>query len=202
MAAPIVRRAPATEADYDALPETTDIIELVDGEIVAMPRPEAQHTGTASDLGALLAGWFRFGQGGGPGGWRILDEPDLRLGSNRLIPDLAGWRRERFVRPRKGPYTLVPDWVCEVLSPSTMRHDRVRKMPRYASGGVRHLWLADPVACVLEVYRLEGERWLHLASHGARDVVRAEPFDAVELDLALVWEVEEPGDDPAEPPGT
>jgi Uma2 family endonuclease len=126
---------------------------------------------------------------GGPGGWRIVVEPELHLGRHVVVPDLAGWRRERLPALPSEPYfTLPPDWVCEVLSPSTTRFDRVRKLPIYAEHAVGYAWLVDANARTLEVFRLEGSRWILVATHGDDEVVRAEPFDAVEIELAALWD--------------
>lgn len=192
-------RRPATERDLEALPD--DVVgHLVDGELIVMPRPEAPHTGAASDLGALLSLPFRFGRGG-PGGWVLLDEPKVWFGANLLAPDMAGWRRERFLVPRKGAYRVVPDWVCELLSPSTAAFDRGRKLPIFAGSGVRHCWVIDPVARTLEVMRLHEGSWLLVATFTGGDVARAEPFDAVELDLGLIWVDVPPEEDDATPSG-
>jgi Uma2 family endonuclease len=138
-------------------------------------------------LGGVLLVNFHLGQGG-PGGWYIIDEPELHLGENVLIPDLAGWRRERPPElPRKGAVTVVPDWVCEVLSPSTEAFDRAVKVSLYAQVGVKHVWLVDPEARTLEVLRLEGARYTLLATYRGSVHVRAEPFEALELQLALLW---------------
>ncbi len=176
---------PATWDDLDRVPDGR-IGEIVAGEIVVQPRPNPPHTDVSSDLGALLGGWFRFGIGG-PGGWILRDEPRIKLGDEIRVPDLAGWRAERYERKLIGPLTVVPDWICEVLSERTAAGDRSEKMPLYARHGVRHAWLIEPVLQILEVYRLEGEQWLLLATHAGAARVRAEPFDAVELDLSLVW---------------
>lgn len=134
-----------------------------------------------------LGGPFQFGQGG-PGGWWILYEPELHLGADVMVPDLAGWRRERMpVVPDVAAFELAPDWVCEILSPSTASLDRMRKMPRYATAGVGHAWLIDPIARGLEVFRNLDGHWLSVAVFEGTQVVRAEPFDAVELDLGLLW---------------
>ena len=130
----------------------------------------------------------RPGGPGGPGGWWILYEPELHLGADVLVPDLAGWRHERMPAIPNAPYVeLAPDWVCEVLSPTTGRIDRIRKMPIYAREQVAHLWLVDPGLRTLEIYRLEAQRWVVVATHGGDEVVRAEPFDAVEIDLGRWW---------------
>jgi Uma2 family endonuclease len=138
-----------------------------------------------------LHGPFDRGRGG-PGGWRILFEPELHLGRDVLVPDVAAWRRERLPQiPDEAFISLPPDWVCEELSPSTVALDRVRKLATYAREGVAHAWLVDPIARTLEVLKLDAPRWSIIATHEGRDVIRAEPFDATELDLTLLW------DDPA-----
>jgi Uma2 family endonuclease len=177
---------PATERDLDALPQEV-IGQIIGGELVVHPRPDPPHTQAASGLGVLLGAPFHYGFGGGPGGWVILVEPKIRLGSDLLVPDLAGWRRERFVPIRKGPYTVAPDWVCELLSPSTARTDRVRKLPIYAREKVAYAWILDPGLRTLEVLRLQDGKWLIVAVFQRNDKVRAEPFAAVELDLSLLW---------------
>lgn len=121
----------------------------MDGELVVLPRPDPPHTGAASDLGMLLGPPFRFGRGG-PRGWGLLNEPKIRFDQNLLVPDMAGWRRERFVTARKGAYTIVPDWVYELLSPSSAAFDRGRKLPLSAGHGVRHCWVIDPIARTLD----------------------------------------------------
>jgi Uma2 family endonuclease len=140
-----------------------------------------------SGAGGTLVPPFQFGQGG-PGGWWILIEPEIHIGDDVLVPDLAGFRRSRMPEPPGGAFIeIAPDWVCEILSPSTARTDRVRKFPIYAQWHVPHAWLVDPVARTLEVFRLEGGRWTVLAVHGDDSVVRAEPFDAIEVDLLRLW---------------
>jgi len=135
-----------------------------------------------------LRGPFDRGRGG-PGGWRILDEPELHLASDVVVPDLAGWRRERLPRlPDEAYFSLAPDWICEVVSPSTAAMDRVKKLAIYARERVSHAWLVDPIACTLEVLRLEEGRWTILSTWSGLDTVRADPFDAIDLDLSLLWE--------------
>jgi Uma2 family endonuclease len=130
---------------------------------------------------------MQFGDGG-PGGWWILDEPELHLAEHIVVPDLGGWRRERMPeRPQEAFFTLAPDWVCEVLSPSTSRFDRTRKLPVYARASIPYVWLLDPLAETLEVYRLQSEHWVLLATHGGDDVVNAEPFEGATVDLKRIW---------------
>ncbi len=180
------RRRRATYQDVFDAPLHV-VAEVVDGELWLSPRPAGPHTSVASSLGAELLPPFRRGRGG-PGGWIILYEPELHLGPEIVVPDLAGWRRERLPRVEDAPYfTLAPDWLCEVVSPSTEKLDRARKLPIYAAYGVRHVWLVNPIHRTLEVLRLHDERWLTLAVHCDDAKLRIEPFDAIELDLADLW---------------
>jgi Uma2 family endonuclease len=140
-------------------------------------------------LGVELGGPFDRGKGG-PGGWVILDEPELHLrGGHVLVPDLAGWRRERMPRVplEAAAFELAPDWVCEVLSPSTEAGDRADKMPIYAAERVAHAWLVDPVVRTLEVHRLDGETYRVVGVRRDAARARAEPFDAIELELGALW---------------
>ncbi len=183
----VMGRKPATYADLEALPPNK-VGELIGGELYASPRPATPHAVAASHLGAELSGPFERGRGG-PGGWLILDEPELHFAEDVLVPDLAGWRRERMPRAPKGVgITLAPDWLCEVLSPSTATLDRGAKLPVYAREGVRHVWLLDPVLRMLEVFRLEGAHYSLLATHTGSARVRTEPFEALELELAFLWD--------------
>jgi Uma2 family endonuclease len=163
------------------------VAEIVGGELNLSPRPASRHGAAASTLGEELGPPFKRGRGG-PGGWIILDEPELHLGSDVLVPDLAGWRRERMALLPDAPFlTIVPDWICEVLSPGSARFDRKKKMPLYGHEGVRNAWLVDPVERTQEVYRLVDSHWLLLATHSDDERVRAEPFDAIELELGILW---------------
>jgi Uma2 family endonuclease len=170
-----------------ALPENT-VGEIVAGELYASPRPAGPHSRVASKLGGKLDGPFDEGDGG-PGGWILLDEPELHLGGDVLVPDLAGWRRERMSHVGEDvvAFELAPDWICEVLSPSTGALDRVRKMPAYARERVPHAWLIEPVQRTLEVFALQGEHWKLVGTWEGDVKVRAVPFDAIELDLASLW---------------
>lgn len=177
-------------ATYEDLLRVPDhlVAEILDGELIVSPRPASKHTLASSILGGELMGPFHSGRGGGPGGWVILDEPELHLGADVLVPDLAGWRRERMPElPDVAAYTLAPDWICEVLSPSTGARDRADKLPIYAKNGVTHAWLVDPLIRTLEVYRREGDRWMLLTTFRDEALCRAEPFDAIELELRLLW---------------
>ncbi len=161
--------------------------QIVHGTLYANPRPAIPHAVAASELGSDLG--QRFGRGrGGPGGWLIVDEPELHLGRDVLVPDLAGFRRERMPEaPRAAFFELAPDWICEVLSPSTARLDRGPKREVYAREHVLHLWFVDPDARTLEVLRLDGATYRVINTFADDAVVRAEPFDGVELELAFLW---------------
>jgi Uma2 family endonuclease len=177
---------PATYDDLMQVPDTM-VAEIVDGELHASPRPALRHANVTSSLGVFIGGPYHHGRGG-PGGWWILDEPELHFGRNVLVPDLAGWRRARLPSVAEAAYASVaPDWVCEVLSPSTASLDRVKKLAIYAREAVAHAWLVDPAAHTLEVLRLDQGRWTILATHAASDVVSAEPFTEIELDIASLW---------------
>jgi Uma2 family endonuclease len=176
----------ATYEDVVNAPENK-VAEILDGELFLSPRPAPRHSVAESALGGALFDPYHRGRGG-PGGWWILDEPELHLGDHVVVPDLAGWRRERMPAiPDEAFFALPPDWACEVLSPSTERIDRGRKLRIYAEAGVPHLWFVNPVERTLEVMRLRDGVWTILAVHEDADVVRAEPFEAVELELSALW---------------
>jgi Uma2 family endonuclease len=180
-------RRPATYADLEKVPDHL-VAEIIDGELITSPRPALRHAAATSGLGADLTVNFGRRGGGGPGGWIILDEPEVHIVGQVLVPDIAGWRRERLPElPDAAFFELVPDWACEVLSPSTAALDRTRKMHHYARAGLRHLWLLDPAPETVEVFRLDGEGWRLVSSVAGAVKLRAEPFDAVELDLAPIW---------------
>jgi Uma2 family endonuclease len=183
-------KKPATYEDVLNAPEHM-VAEILDGELFLSPRPAPRHAHSASILGGILIPGF--GESGyGFGGWRILVEPELHLSADIPVPDLAGWKRERMPRlPTQAFFPLAPDWVCEVLSPSTERIDRAKKLRIYAREGVSHIWLINPVLRTLEVFRLERGRLQCVATHGDDEFVRAEPFEAVEIRLSRLWEPEE-----------
>ncbi|WP_395857996.1 Uma2 family endonuclease [Cystobacter fuscus] len=185
MEAPRSRR----EALYAALEKLPPNVlgEIVGGELYVSPRPASPHAWASSMLGSELMSPFGRGRGG-PGGWVLLDAPELHLGQDVVVPDITGWRRKRMPEmPHVAAFTLAPDWVCEVLSPSTAALDRARKMTVYAREGVGHLWLVDPVLQTLEVYRREHGGWFVLGTHVGEARVRAEPFEALELELGALW---------------
>jgi Uma2 family endonuclease len=177
---------PATYEDLKKVPDTC-VAEIVGGELHTSPRPAVPHVEASSSLGVLIGAPFHHGRGG-PGGWWILDEPEVHLGRDVLVPDLAGWRRTRMPRlPDTAYCTLAPDWICEITSPSTASLDRVKKLTIYAREQVGHAWLIDPLARTLEVMRLEAGRWTILGSHEGDAVVRADPFAEIELELGALW---------------
>jgi Uma2 family endonuclease len=180
----------ATYDDLLAAPEHK-VAEIIEGELVLSPRPAARHAVATSALLGELASPFTRGRGG-PGGWIILVAPEIHFGANVLVPDLAGWRRETMSKVPDEPYlTVRPDWLCEVLSPSTERYDRGAKIEIYARAGVTNAWLVNPVQHTLEVLRLSAEtptKWTSLAVFTDDAKVRAEPFDAIDLDLGVLWQ--------------
>lgn len=194
MGLPAVKPRRATYADLEAVP-ANKVAELIRGTLHVMPRPAPRHTNALSGVGAELRSPFHRGRGG-PGGWWILNEPELHFPDptepgefDALVPDVAGWRRTRMsALPQTTYFSLAPDWVCEVLSSSTEDFDREEKMPVYAREGVRHAWLIDPVAKTLEVYTLNASgRWGEAETFRGAEIVRAVPFDAIELDLTALW---------------
>lgn len=178
----------ATYDDVLAAPEHL-VAELIRGSLSLMARPRPLHARASSRLTMRLAGFDGDGEDG-PGGWVILDEPELHLGSDIVVPDLGAWRRERMpVLPTELAYfVLRPDWVCEVLSRSTARLDRGDKAEIYAEHGVTHVWLLDPEIQTLEVLRLDGATYRVIKTYGGDARVRAEPFEAIELALATLWQ--------------
>ncbi len=165
--------------------------QVIAGRLVVLPRPAIPHAKVEGALDKLIGAPFQFSLHG-PGGWWIFPEPELSLGLEQdfdpIVPDLAGWRRDRTASvPDTATCAIVPDWICEVLSPSTEDDDRGEKMPFYARAGVDHAWLADPIERTLEVFRRDERVFRPVATWRGDVRVRAEPFDAIELDLALVW---------------
>lgn len=179
-----------TYADIEALPDHLRG-EILAGELVVSPRPAPGHAHVASVLGALLLPPFQLGRGG-PGGWVLLHEPELALDVDSdfpvVVPDLAGWTKARMPRrPEGAQFTLAPDWVCEVLSPSTTRNDRIWKLPFYGRAGVSHAWIADPAARTVEVFVLEAGAWVLRHTTSEDTLAALPPFEAVELPLSELW---------------
>ena len=182
----IIAKAPATYQDVlDAPPNM--VAEIVDGSLSLQPRPAPRHSYASSSIGDEIVGPFQKGRGG-PGGWTILDEPELHLGPQVLVPDLAGWRRARMpTLPDTAYFEVAPDWVCEVLSPSTRTHDQIAKRRIYAEQGVAFLWFVDPDARTLEAFRLSPEGWVLTGMVEADETVALPPFEAVPFGLGALW---------------
>jgi Uma2 family endonuclease len=179
-------RRRATYQDVIDAPEHM-VAEIIDGELYTWPRPAPRHAVSATSIGGQLYAPYQIGQNG-PGGWSILNEPELHFDEDVVVPDLAGWRDTRLPTIPETPYfTLAPDWLCEVLSPSTARIDRGRKLAIYARERVTHVWLVDSLVKTLEVLVLGVNGWTVRAVHHGDDRIRAVPFDAIELDLSALW---------------
>jgi len=176
----------ATYEDVLAAPEEK-VAELIDGALYLSPRPASRHARVTAVLGMILGPAFDFGTAG-PGGWWLIDEPELHLGPQIVVPDLGGWRRERMpIFPDVAYFDLPPDWVCEVLSPSTSRLDRLKKLPIYAAHRVAYAWLIDPSKRTLEIYGLQNGRLNLVSEHAGEESVCAAPFDAIPLELRALW---------------
>lgn len=176
---------------YDTIEDLPEgvIGELINGQLHTQPRPSARHGLAESNLTADLVGRYSRGRGG-PGGWWIIVEPELHLVRNQevLVPDLAAWRRERLPElPDDQRFEVVPDWVCEILSPATASKDRQVKMPVYARYGVSYAWIVDPETATLEAHTLEGDTWRQLVTYGGEDVVDAPPFPEAGFRVADLW---------------
>jgi len=178
----------ATYEDLLQVPDTM-VAEIVEGELIVSPRPASPHAFTAAEIAAdLLPAFHGVEARSGPGGWWLLPEPEVHLADDVLVPDLAAWRCARMATvPNTSAFTLAPDWICEILSPSSVRHDRVAKMRCYAREGVAWVWLVDPIARTLEILRRDGGPWTVVASHAGDEVVRVEPFAEVEVQLQRWW---------------
>ncbi len=164
------------------------LAQVIHGVLHLSPRPANRHSVATSALGDELGLPFKRGRGG-PGGWILLDEPELHLGADILVPDMAGWRKERMAKvPNDAFITLAPDWVAEVLSPSTAKYDRTDKLDIYARESVKWAWLIDPVGRTLEALRHDGEHWTLLGTWRDDARFRAEPFEAIEFELAMLWD--------------
>lgn len=180
---------PATYADLQALPEGVRA-EVIHGQIVVQPAPLPRHARVSAGLVRAIEGPFDEDDGhGGPGGQWILQDVDVQLELHEIVrPDLAGWRRERLREPWDiRPITVVPDWICEVLSPSNAAHDRVTKRNLYARAGVAHYWLVDPAERVLEALALRDAMWLEVGVYDETAVARIAPFEAIEIEVGRLF---------------
>ena len=172
----------------EALPERLTG-EILNGQLHAEPRPSGRHLRVESTLGSKVHRCYDEGDGG-PGGWWILVEPEVHLVRDIevAVPDLGGWRRERMpALPDDHRFEIVPDWVCEVLSPSTSSKDREIKMPIYAGHGVAYIWLGDPNRRTLEAYALDNGEWRQIAQAQDDQVISVPPFEALRLELVTLW---------------
>ena len=176
----------ATYEDLFDIPENMTG-EIINGKLIVTPRPSPGHMLSTSALGGKLIPPYQFGEGGGPGGWVILFEIEVRLGENTIVPDLAGWRKQRFLKPEHNWIEVVPDWICEVLSPRTAFRDRTDKMTIYADHRVGHVWLIDPVNRTLEVFRLEAGALVPAGVFGSKAKARIEPFQDIVIALGDLW---------------
>jgi Uma2 family endonuclease len=185
-----------TYDDLIKLPEHL-VGEIIDGELIVRPRPASPHALAGTRLASDLSGPFDRGRGGGPGGWWILFEPELHFGKDVVVPDVTAWRRERMpTMPNVPFFEMAPDWVCEIISPSTARVDRAKKTRLYARAKVAHFWILDPIARTLEVFILGEKAYTLISTHEGDEKIHAQPFDAVELDLAQWWTGPEPAPNP------
>lgn len=175
-------------AQLEALPEGLTG-EILNGQLHTQPRPAGPHARAETELSIDIGSAYGRGRGG-PGGWWIIVEPEIHfvIDEEVAVPDLAGWRKERMPQiPEGHRFTVVPDWVCEVLSPSTASKDREVKMPLYAAYGVTYAWLVDPKRRTLEAYARAEEGWRLLAEASGNDTIAVAPFDALQLDLSNLW---------------
>jgi Uma2 family endonuclease len=176
----------ATYEDLAQLPEGVTG-EIIAGELYTQPRPATAHILAASHLEIELGAPFGLGRGG-PGGWWIFAEPELHLEADVLVPDLAGWRRERMPNvPNQAAFTVAPDWVCEIFSPSTRRKDQMIKLPAYLRHEVKWVWFVDPEARTVQALEARHGGWFILGTYGDVDRARIPPFAAIELDLSTLW---------------
>lgn len=170
-----------------ALPENV-IGEIINGELIVSPRPAPKHANSASGLTGILREYYQYGRNGGPGGWWILIEPQIEFPEKVVVPDIAGWKKSKMPSlPDKAYFNLAPDWVCEVLSPSTARYDRISKLQVYANNGITDYWILDPVGKVLETYSLEKGGYKVGPAFSGNDIVKTSPFSDFEFDLGDLW---------------
>ena len=188
-------RGKATIADLLAIPEEERFHELIDGEIVQKASPSGAHGSAQIEVGTLINGAFGHRPGGrGPGGWWFASEVDVQLGADVCRPDVVGWRRDRVSeRPREAIVKVLPDWICEVLSARNKRNDLIRKKHVYHRNRIGHYWIVDPEEEMLSVNRWTEDGYLEVIAAERGDRIRAEPFDAIEFNVGVLF-----GDDPEE----
>jgi Uma2 family endonuclease len=175
----------ATYQDLVDAPEGL-VAELIHGDLYLFPRPNPKHTRVNTNLPALLIPRLQFGQGG-PGGWVFMAEPEIHRGGDVLVPDIAAWRVERYQEPAEAYFSIAPDWICEIASPSTAKVDREEKLPTYRQWGVQYAWIVEPTLRTLDIYNGGAATWSLVRSFVGTETVRAAPFDDIELELALLW---------------
>ncbi|MDP2106255.1 MAG: Uma2 family endonuclease [Desulfobulbaceae bacterium] len=179
-------RARAAYDDLYSIPENM-IGEIIDGELIVSPRPSRRHSDATLSLGSAILPPYKLGKGG-PGGWIILVEPEIAFGEDLFVPDLAGWKKERFPETEDHNWIeIVPDWVCEIVSPGTARIDRVKKTNIYGQHRVPYYWIIDPIIKTLEVLKNEAGRWLIIGTYAENDKIHDEPFQEVEINLSDLW---------------
>jgi Uma2 family endonuclease len=178
----------ATYDELRALPEGVKA-EIIEGDLVTMPPLRPRHANVQGTLRRFIGGPFHDDDGfGGPGGWWIFIDVDVALSAHTIVrPDVVGVRRERLPDPDVLPIPVVPDWICEVLSPSNAPHDRVIKRRLYAHHGVRWYWLVDPAERVLEALELRDGLWVNVGIYDETDTARVPPFEAVELPMPRLF---------------
>jgi Uma2 family endonuclease len=184
-------RRKATYADIEALPENM-VGEIINGSLETHPRPVPRHVLAGDELSGTLRGPFRLGEGG-PGGWIFMSEPELHLGPHVVVPDIAGWRRNRMnALPTTAYIETPPDWVCEILSPATARFDKGQKRQIYADADVPFIWLLDPDSRILDVYQLTAGKWLLLGTVVGGDPISLPPFEAISFSLDSLFPLDPP----------
>ncbi len=183
---------PATYEDILALPEGIQG-QIIDGILYTSPRPAGKHAFAATKINSSIDSFFGSRSSGGPGGWILLFEPQMRLlGKQDVIPDIAGWKVDQLSDEELSALSgnrieVIPQWVCEIISPSSVRMDKVLKATLYAECEIGHYWLADPDQKTLEIRRLVNSQWVVVNTFEGSEKVRAEPFEAVEIDLGSFW---------------
>jgi Uma2 family endonuclease len=184
-------KKPATYADLEAAPPDL-VAEIIDGELMTHPRPSPRHAAAANSLSDELTGPFQKSRGG-PGGWVFFVEPEIQFRKSILVPDIAGWRRERLTEyPENNYFNVVPDWVCEILSGSTEKRDRTLKMDIYGEARIPFFWLIDPRLQILEAFENGDGHWTKVGNWNSDDDVRAPSFEAVAFSLADLWPLDRP----------